>query len=399
VSLLAVMRTTFTAYGLFWGVWVLAGADIEQDLQVSHGILGLLLSVGLVGGALINSMAKSLTSHIDPSNILQLSLLTWSAAVAVVALSGRPVIYVTLPICFLVAAVVDVAMNVIGSEMLASSPARLVRLHALFNIGAALGVLATGVCLASGMGWRVPWLALAVPLLVAAAALALRRRAPAATSDVTVHAEGRLTGAILPRKALGSMFLLAAVAEGGIDLWGVLYLRTSAEATLGVAVSSASVGYGLAAAARLFLAPLAARWGALPGVLLGAAAASGGLLLMVVAPSALLAGVGFMCAASGIALCWPLLLAHAAQGSSGSAILGTYTALGYVGFLLGPVLVGAMAGVLGLRVGLSLLLVATASVCAVSAVLINRPRALAGPTAASDVETGLGEKPFDQVRS
>jgi MFS family permease len=80
---------------------------------------------------------------------------------------------------------------------------------------------------------------------------------------------------------------------------------------------------------------------------------------MAAAPSAVLAAIGLVVAAAGISVCFPLLIAHvSAEVDRPALIIGGMTSIGYVGFVVGPVLVGWLADTLGLRAGLVLLAVA-----------------------------------------
>lgn len=68
-------------------------------------------------------------------------------------------------------------------------------------------------------------------------------------------------------------------------------------------------------------------------------------------------------------MCWPLLLAHASEGRARpAAIVGSVTAVGYLGFVAGPTIVGWVAAAFGLRAGLLLLAVAAAFVAIVPTV-------------------------------
>ena len=99
--------------------------------------------------------------------------------------------------------------------------------------------------------------------------------------------------------------------------------------------------------------------GAERGVALGAGLAAGGLALMAVTPSAALGAIGLVAAAAGISVTWPLLIAHVSAGSDRPAlIVGGVTSVGYLGFVLGPVVVGWVADTSGLRAGLAVLAVA-----------------------------------------
>jgi MFS family permease len=108
----------------------------------------------------------------------------------------------------------------------------------------------------------------------------------------------------------------------------------------------------------------------------GATFAAGGVLVAAVAPTVLLALVGFACAGLGIAVSAPTLFGVAGREASeearGSA-LSTVTTVAYLGFLFGPPIVGWISGASSLRFGVGFM----AIVCLVLAALsVLIPRAV-----------------------
>jgi MFS family permease len=98
-------------------------------------------------------------------------------------------------------------------------------------------------------------------------------------------------------------------------------------------------------------------------VLAGAGTAAAGCLLLALSSAAAPAAVGLVVATGGIAMTWPLLLAEASAGRTRPAmVVGAVSTVGYLGFVVGPSLVGLVAGRAGLRWGLVLLAGAAAFV-------------------------------------
>jgi fucose permease len=66
--------------------------------------------------------------------------------------------------------------------------------------------------------------------------------------------------------------------------------------------------------------------------------------------------VGLALAAATVALCWPLLVSLAGEGRERPAgVVGGVTSVGYLGLVIGPPLVGGVAEVTNLSVGLAAL--------------------------------------------
>jgi MFS family permease len=154
------------------------------------------------------------------------------------------------------------------------------------------------------------------------------------------------------------------MVEGGIDTWGVLVLRQRLGTTVLVGAGAYVTGQAVATAARIVLGPAAGALGAVRGLAIGGGLAAAGLVLVALAP-AWGAAAGLAVAAAGISVCWPLLLSRASAGQERpAAVVGGVTAIGYLGFVVGPPLVGALAGIVGLRPAI-LSLAAAAAVVAV----------------------------------
>ena len=347
----------FVVFGTFWGGWAVAAADVESDFGLSHGRFGILLSVSLAAAAISNAMGGALAERHGTQRTLTVALAAW--AVALLAGAAAP----TLPLFALafvgvvaMGGVVDVTMNVAVIAGLGSEGAAVVRFHALFNVGAALGASVVGGATAAGISWRWAWVGVAIASAVLVAVLS-RSSLPAGAAGEHVPLSGALS--LLRREGLvllAAAFAVGSMVEGGVELWGALFLRTTLPSGLAVGATSLVLGYLVAAAARAVLGPRASRGGAARGVSIGAGAAAMGTLLLALGGHPVLAGTGLVVAAGGISMCWPLLLSLVAAGRErpGPAI-GAVTSIGYVGFVIGPTVVGWLAGTLGLRSGLFLL--------------------------------------------
>jgi MFS family permease len=180
---------------------------------------------------------------------------------------------------------------------------------------------------------------------------------------------------------VAGIFALSAMVEGGIDLWGVLFLRSDLDSGLLLGAGGAVLGYTVAAVARTTLGPAIGRRGPPQGVAIGAGVAAVGTVLLATARTPVMGALGLVLAAGGISMCWPLLVAAAGRGRpGGAAAVGAVTAGGYVGLVAGPALVGWVAGAIGLRGALGLLAAAAAVVAIVPAV---RPKLLMGRAASA----------------
>ncbi len=354
----------FVCFGFFWGAWAVSASDIKGSLGVSDGSFGLLLSVALLTAAATNAVAGSLAERWGTQTGLSRSLAGWGVLLATGAAVHAPLAFGALLVGVIaLGGAVDVVMNIAATAALGEQPGRLVRFHALFNAGVVGGALTVGVLLRAGASWRWVWSATAL----AAFALAQRCRRVRIPAGAVGQRRGLLEAIATVRREglvlLAVVFATAAMVEGGIDTWGVLFLREELASGLLVGTAAFVLGQLVATGARLTLGPAAGSLGARRGVGLGAGLAAGGLALMASAGPVGVAAIGLVMAAAGISVCWPLLLAHASAHLDRPAlVIGGVTSVGYLGFVLGPAVVGWLSDTVGLQAGLLVLAGAAAFV-------------------------------------
>ena len=276
-------------------------------------------------------------------------LLAGMAASAVLpALAGSvPALAAGLLVVGVFTGATDVAMNAAVSELEVRQGTRLMQLaHALYSAGVLVGALATGLARELGAD-RLHILGAVALALLAAAALNLRHERfeprPAASG------RPRLSRAAIP---LGIACAAAFVIEGGMENWGAIFLERDLEASPGVERARPG-GLRRRDDARPPLGPVARERLGDTVLFAGAmAVALAGLVGAAVAPNVPLAIAAFFVGGAGISIAAPALFGAggrlATPEERGSAV-ATVTTLGYLGFLVGPPIVGGLAEAIGLR--------------------------------------------------
>jgi MFS family permease len=156
---------------------------------------------------------------------------------------------------------------------------------------------------------------------------------------------------------LGLVATALMMCEGGALGWGAILLHDARGASLGlsaIAVGGFSLGQ---VAGRDVGDRLAQRWGAGPVVAAGGTAGTAGLAIAVLSPQPGAAAAGFAAAGLGLSVILPLLVSEVGRSAPGdpSAVVARFTTFIYGGILLGPVLIGLTAGVVGLVVTMAAL--------------------------------------------
>jgi hypothetical protein len=366
------VAAAFVLFGFGLGGWTVATADVERAMGLHHGGFGAELSVALGAAAVVNAFVGALAERLGTPRVLAGGLVLWGGAWLTGSVADGWALRIAVVVLLAAGGAVDVVMNAAATGALADRPGALVQFHGLFNAGAAVGAVTVG--LAGSGGWRGVWQvdgATAIVLGVLCWSAAIPGAGAGERVSLGASARAVLAAPILP---IAIAFALGAMVEGGIETWGVLTLRTVLAVGLLAGAGAAGAGYLIAAGARFGLGPRAAAGGARTGVTIGAGAAAVGLTGLAATHRPGVAVAGLVLAMLGISMCWPLLLALAAGGSSRPAVVvGGVSAVGYLGFVVGPAVVGAVAGAGGLRAGL-LVLAAGAALVAVAPMTVIAER-------------------------
>ena len=351
------VAVAFVVFGFFAGAWAVATVDIERTFRLTDAGLGALLASGIIAATALAAIGGAVTDRFGARRSLTFALTMWGALLAVEASAPHLVFFVpALMLAMAAGGLVDVVMNIVAADALAHDAGRLVRFHGLFNGGCVVGAAVTGLALRFGASWRVVWVGVGI-VGVVTAVVTRRTRLPEPErfdhpSMLRALAGLRHEGLLV----LAFVFAAAAMVEGGIATWGILYLRGHLGLGVLAGVSAYVVGEALATAARFGGGPMIGALGTRRAVVVGATLAAAGIATEALCGAAGVAAAGLAAAAVGISVVWPLLLADVNNEARHPALaIGGITACGYLGMVAGPPLVGTLSGLFGLRTGLLVL--------------------------------------------
>ena len=357
----------FVTFGLFWGSWAVMLFDIQRAYGLSDAQTGVLLAVAIAVAGASSAVMAHLADRVGARRLLWIALFAWAALLCVLALTREKWAFAAVLVLVEVAGgSIDTAMNAEASHRLIGNPSALVRLHSLFNVGALCGAAAAGLVIHAGFSWRWVWPAIAVIALVVGG-WALRHdpgvalRGEPAQDDAAVPATShplrriRRDGLVV----LLFVFALAEVTEGGVDTWGVLYLRNHLAAGVLLGAGAYVVGQLVAATTRGAGGPLLGRLSTRHALITGGCVAGGGILLESLTSFSGLAALGLALGAGGASLFWPLVMSTVSRmASQVVSAVGTFTAAGYIGWVAGAPIVGWVSQSLGPARGLQVLALA-----------------------------------------
>jgi MFS family permease len=350
--------STFAIHGFVSGSWAPRIPAFKDDLGLDNGDLGIALSGLAVGLFLGTRVAGRPIDRIGTRLPLRVGL-----PLMCVALVGPAVAtdLLTLTLAFawlgLVSGFLDVAMNAnaVAVERGYRQPI-LSGVHAFWSIGLLAGssVGAAAAALGAGVTFHFALAALVLALL---AVLATRSLLSSDVDDAPERAAGELRRAFTIRVVLLGLVAFSAFAgEGPAADWSAVYMDETVgvgEGFAGVAFVAFSIGM---IASRLVGDAVSRRFGPVQTVRLGGALAATGLALALAAPQPATAIGGYLLFGTGLGPVVPI--AFSAAGNldrrRAGALLGVVVTIGYVGSVLGPVVIGFAAEAASLRVALLL---------------------------------------------
>jgi MFS family permease len=305
----------------------------------------------LLSGALIDRARRPL---------VPVALAAFAAAIVLPAFAGTPgQLALTLLAVGVASGALDVSINTSVSGLEARSGRRLMQpAHGLYSVGVVAGAVSVGIARSLGAG-RLAVLACVAIVLLAAAALNRGEHREAASPEPRRAARRR------PRLRVSHVLLVLGVfggvgfvVEGGTEAWGALFL----ERDLGAPPAVSGLGPGLfgaaMAAGRFTAHAVSARLGDRVLLAAGSVLAAIGLAVAASTHHAGVALVGFALAGAGVSIGAPILFGAAGRwggaAERGSAV-ATVTTIAYLGFVVGPPLMGGVAGAASLRVAFAML--------------------------------------------
>ena len=351
------VTATFFVNGLLYGSWAARIPAVRDRLDLGAGRLGLALGCIALGSVAAMPVAGRAAARWGSRRVTRVALALFCTATGAVALA--PSLAALCALCAALGAAagaLDVAMNAHGVEVERRAGRPLLSsFHAAFSLGGLAGATTGALAAAAGLDVRAH-LATAAAASGAVALLWTRRLLPG-TADAAPQRSRR--GRPAPRRVLallGALAFACLLCEGAAADWSALYVHRSLGASAGVA-ALAYAAFSLAmTGGRLAGDRLTGRLGPVGLMRRGALVAALGLggALLAGAPGAAL--VGFACLGAGLATVIPAIFraAGTAGGQAGPALAAVSTT-GYLGFLAGPPLIGALAQATSLPFALAVL--------------------------------------------
>ncbi|MFE5504760.1 MFS transporter [Amycolatopsis japonica] len=354
----------FAAYGALWGPYLSMLPDVRNATGAGEAQLGAALLIGALAAMpamfAIGRLLDRFGRPVAVSTFAGFALIAPTPALA----GSVPALFLTLGLFGFGSGACNVVVVALAASAEAGDGPRVMnRAHALFSIGLLTCSLGTGAARTAGVPAEA--IALTLSALVVLGAIAARNSVPG-----RLVRQGREPGR---RLRLGPAVLLlcllaalAMVVESGVQQWSAVFLADITRAPVGISAAAPGIF-----AAGMALGRFGGHW--LSGrasdrlVLLTSGALSGvGVLMLSMADAPVHGLLGTAVVGGAISVSTPTVYGLIGRGASAEdrgAVIGSAASLASVGLLLGPAVVGQIAGRTDLRVAIAALSVASVAVC------------------------------------
>lgn len=363
------VTAVFIAHAVAFSSWAAHIPHVKAELGLSDAALGTALF-----GAPLGSVAATMLSHWalprwGSHRLVPVTAAGYALAGTTVGLARSGIaLFAALLLWGMFQGGLDVAMNTQAAtvERVAAAPL-MARFHGMWSVGALVGALIGAACVGAGVGLVAQLAVLGLVVLVVVEPLT--RRLIPDDARQTVASSERPKGSLLtPTVAiLAAVAFVSFLCEGAATDWSANYLRNVVGVGPGVAALSYAAYTSTMVVTRLGALRLHSRVSArrlLPALALIAAA---GIGVTLATANPVVAVGGFAALGVGVALLVPTAFSAAYDAGGARSAIATVAATGWLGYLLGPPLIGHLAD----RVGLSAALITIPVLMTVVAVAIR----------------------------
>ena len=358
----------FLLFGAALGVWTARIPAVKEKLGLSDGRLSVALLAFAAGCIVGMAVLGRLSDRFGSSRVLVPAALLEGVLLIPAGYSDDlPTLSVALFVFGASHGTLNIAMNANAIEVQRAWGRPIMSsFHAIYSIGGFLGAIIGSLFARGGAGVGVTFLSVGLGALVLAgwAALwVLPGRPEPAVPDAGAPGPARRPALLV---FFGVLVLCTLVGEGAAADWSAVYLRDNLDTTAGTAAYGYAAFSIMMTVGRVFGDRLVRALGPVTLVRVSGALAAAGLgaALLVAHPVAGIVGFGLL--GAGLSTIAPQVFSAAGDldPARSARALSTVVSIGYLGFLLGPVLIGAAATVVGLPVALWIPVVLAAFVAA-----------------------------------
>jgi MFS family permease len=365
----AAVATLFFLQGLCFATWASRIPTIQQSLQLSDGELGLLLFALPVGSMIALPLSGWLVTRFGSKTIVVNVLIAYALLLVGIGLAQNITQTAAVLVFFGMAGnTANIAMNTqavgvearYGRNIMAS-------FHGLWSLAGFIAAGVGGYMIGNNIIPFHHFAGVAVLMLLTLAAvfqfLLPNEQKPATGNKIFM----------LPDKSMIMLGLLAffcMICEGAMFDWSGIYFKKVVNADAGWVGAGYTAFMATMAGGRFVGDYVATRFGFRRTITFSGILIATGLAIALVFPYLVSAITGFLLVGLGVSSVVPLVYSEAGKSKtlSPGVALAAVSSIGFLGFLIGPPLIGLVAGAFNLRVSFVIIAIMGLSV----AVLVNK---------------------------
>ena len=351
------ISSLFFLHGLCFSSWGARIPAIQEMHALSEAELGSVLLSLPVGSILSMPLAAGLVSRFGSRNILILAIILYSSLLMTLGLASSVVgLMSSLVIFGLASNMVNVSLNTqaVDMEAIYQKPI-MASLHGLWSaagfVAAAVGALMIGANVEPYKHFILIFSVVLVGTLLSSKSL---------LKDVPTARGVAKQGFKLPDRSilgLGLIAFLSMICEGAMFDWSGIYFKKVVYAE-GAWIGAGYVAFMTTMAGTRFVADgFKQRFGLKNVLRFSGVLIFIGLMISVLFPYLPSAILGFFLVGSGVSAVVPLVFSEAGKSTkiSPSAAIAAVSTIGFLGFLIGPPMIGWIAGASTLRISFTLI--------------------------------------------
>jgi MFS family permease len=363
----------FFMAGLCFSSWASRIATIQQTMGLTDAALGAVLFSLPVGLMLSLPFSGWVITKIGSKKLLLAAILVYGICLISLGLAQNTFQLIICLVCFGFSSnAVNISVNTqaVAAERMYDKPI-MASFHGLWSLagftGAGIGTVMIANRIDPFHHFILVFVILAIG--VAAASRYLNNDASVPKSkdaaSISLREKFRL---MVPLLTLGSIAFCSMICEGAMFDWSVVYFKKV------VAVPIALQGAGFTAfmltmASGRFIADwFAHRFGLKRTLQVSGSLTASGLLVAIIFPYFYTAMAGFLLVGAGVSSVVPMVYSAAGRSKTMSAgvALAAVSTIGFIGFLVGPPVIGFIAGLATLRASFAFIAVMGISVVVLS---------------------------------
>jgi MFS family permease len=351
---LAVGALFFMA-GLCFSSWASRIATVQQTMGLTDAALGAVLFSLPVG--LICSLPFSgwIITKIGSKRLLLSAILTYGLALICLGLAQNILQLIVCLVCFGFASnAVNISVNTqaVASEKLYGKPI-MASFHGLWSLAGFAGA-GIGTFMIAQKVDPLHHFIIVFGLLVVGVLIFSRYLHDDRNEKIEVTVSASITERLklmVPLLTLGSIAFCSLVCEGAMFDWSVIYFKKVIAAPIALQGVGFTVFMLTMAGGRFVADIFAHRYGLKRTLQVSGALTTTGLLIAVIFPYFYTAIAGFLLVGAGVSSVVPMIYSSAGKSKTMSpgVALAAVSTIGFVGFLVGPPIIGFIAGLATLR--------------------------------------------------